>query len=179
MTRPVLDDESRAWLHALAGDGRDEAIVRLRAFLLRAARFEVARRRESVPHLLDRELDELAVESADAARLRALSCLDDYRGGSRFMTWAAKFAILETAVALRKTAWREAQAPPNVLPAIVGDELGALTAEQRDVFEALAVDGVPIDVLAEAMQRTRDDLYRTLRAARDVLRRRLLRTEPV
>jgi RNA polymerase sigma-70 factor (ECF subfamily) len=177
--RPVLDDESRAWLHALAGDGRDEAVVRLRALLLRAARFEAERRRDRVPHVGDRELDVLAIESADAALTRVTSCLGDYRGGSRFTTWAAKFAILETSVVLRRVAWREAQASPNVMPAVVGDELGTLTADQRHVFEALVIDGVPIDVLVEAMQRTRADLYRTLHDARAVLRRRLSRTEPV
>jgi DNA-directed RNA polymerase specialized sigma24 family protein len=64
------------------------------------------------------------------------------------------------------------------LQAILGEELGALTAEQLDVFEALAVDGVPIDVFAEAMQKTRDDVYRTLKTARAVLRGRLTRAEP-
>ena len=169
---PILDDESRAWLHALTGDGRSrgEAVLRLRALLLRAARFEAARRRDRVPHVDDRELDELARTSADAALMRATSCLDHYRGGSRFTTWAAKFAIVETAVRLRKLAWHHAQASPSALPELVSDELGSLTADQRHVFEALAVDGVPIDLFAEAMQRTRDDVYRTLQAARAVLR---------
>ena len=101
---PVLDDESRAWLHALTGDrrSRDDAILRLRALLLRAARFEAGRWRDRVPHVDDRELDELAHASADAALMRATSCLDHYGGNSRFATWAAKFAILETAVRLRK-----------------------------------------------------------------------------
>ena len=177
----VVDDESRAWLHALTGDrrSRGEAVLRLQALLLRAARFEAARRRDQVPHVDDRELDELARASADAALTRATSCLDDYRGGSRFTTWAAKFAILETAVRLRKLAWHHADAPSSTLPEIVGDQLGSLTADQRLVFEALAVDGVPIDLFAETTQRTRDDVYRTLRAARAVLRGRLTRAEPV
>jgi RNA polymerase sigma-70 factor, ECF subfamily len=177
--RPVLDDESRAWLHALTGDGRDEAVLRLRALLLRASRFEAARRRDRGQHIDDRELEELARTSADIALVRVTAGLDGYRGGSRFTTWAAKFAIVETAVTLRKLAWHHEQAPSSALPTIVGDELGALTADQRHVFEALAVDGVPIDVFAEAMQRTRDDVYRTLQAARAVLRGRLARAEPV
>jgi RNA polymerase sigma-70 factor (ECF subfamily) len=179
--RPVLDDESRAWLHALTGDvrSRDEAVLRLRALLLRASRFEAARRRNQVPQIDDRELDELACASADAALMRATSTLDQYRGGSRYTTWAAKFAIVETAVRLRKLAWHHQQAPSSALPRIVGDSLAALTADQRHVFEALAVDGVPIDVFAEAMQRTRDDVYRTLQAARVVLRGHLAPAEPV
>jgi RNA polymerase sigma-70 factor (ECF subfamily) len=175
----VLDDESRAWLHALAGEGRDEAVLRLRALLLRASRFEAARRRDRVPHIDDRELDELAVTSADAALIHATSCLDRYRGGSQFTTWAAKFAILETAVRVRKLAWHHEQAAASALAKIVDDELGALTADQQLVFEALAIDGVPIDVFAEATHRTRDNVYRTLQAARAVLRARLTRVEPV
>jgi hypothetical protein len=43
----ALDADSREWLRALRADGRtkDEAVARLRSLLLRAARFEVARRR--------------------------------------------------------------------------------------------------------------------------------------
>jgi RNA polymerase sigma-70 factor, ECF subfamily len=173
--RPVCDEESRAWLHALTGDGRsrDDAFLRLRALLLCAARFEAGRRRDRVPHIDDRELDDLARTSADAALMHATSCLDRYHGGSRFTTWATKFAILETSVRLRKLAWHDEEAAVTALPTIVGDELWTLTADQRQVFEALAVDGVPIDVFAEAMQRTRDDVYRTLQAARAVLRRRM------
>ena len=177
--RPAFDDDSLAWLLALTGDGRsrDDAFLRLRALLLGAARFEAERRRDRVPHLDSLELDELARTSADAALMHATSCLDRYRGGSRFTTWAAKFAILETAVRLRKLAWRYEQAAATELPKIVGDELWTLTADQRQVFEALAVDGVPIDVFAESMQRTRGDVYRTLQAARAVLRRRMKRTQ--
>ena len=51
--KPSLDDESRAWLDDLRAEGRrkDEAISRLHALQLRAARFEVARRRVTLPHL--------------------------------------------------------------------------------------------------------------------------------
>ena len=44
-SRP-MDGESRAWVAALSGTGRrhDEAVQALHALLLRAARFEVARR---------------------------------------------------------------------------------------------------------------------------------------
>ena len=49
--RPSLDDESRAWLRDLRSDGasQDEAIARLRELLVRAARFEIARRRGAMP----------------------------------------------------------------------------------------------------------------------------------
>jgi hypothetical protein len=69
---------------------------------LRAARFEVARRRSELLHVGDRELERLASVAADAALMRVVADLDHYRGSSRFTTWAAKFALLEAAVRLRK-----------------------------------------------------------------------------
>jgi RNA polymerase sigma-70 factor (ECF subfamily) len=46
----------------------------------------------------------------------------------------------------------------------------ALTLHQRTVFVALALNQVPIDVLAERMQTTRGALYKTLHDARRKLR---------
>jgi RNA polymerase sigma-70 factor, ECF subfamily len=52
----------------------------------------------------------------------------------------------------------------------IGEEL---TQHQRDVLVALAVNGVPIDVLAERLNTTRGALYKTLHDARRKLRRHL------
>src|SRR5438270_7145151 len=89
---PHLDAESRRWMESLRSDGqiREEAIERLHAVLLRAARFEVARRRDSVTGLGRDELDDIAVQSADDALVAVLSKLDQFRGASRFTTWAYK-----------------------------------------------------------------------------------------
>src|ERR671923_1792302 len=96
---PSLDPESREWLRSLRADGttREEAIARLHALLLRAARFEVARRRPMLPHLRGNELEEIALEAADDALMSVLARLDDFRGASRFTTWVYKFALLEAA----------------------------------------------------------------------------------
>ena len=45
-----------------------------------------------------------------------------------------------------------------------------LTDHQRQVFIALALNGVPIDVLAERLGSTRGALYKTLHDARRKLR---------
>lgn len=182
--RCTPDDESRDWLESLTTDGRGEALVRLQALLLRATRFEVARRRDQLLHVDDRDLEQLARTAADAALTRAVADLDHYRGGSRFTTWAAKFALLEAAVRLRKLAWHERQAPsrplraredrlPPKLQAAVSDMIEALPANQRLVFSALAIDGMPIDVFADEMQTTRGDVYRTLQRAREAIHERL------
>ena len=194
---PQLDEESRAWLHDLRSDGvvRDDAIARLHALLLRAARFEVSRRRSLLPHLRGNDLDDIAFQAADDALMSVLRRLDDFRGASRFTTWVYKFALLEAAVKLRKRAWQgrelplepetwdvlssaglrpEAEAEQGELLQAVEEAIAtALTAHQREVLVALAVNGVPIDVLAERTDSTRGALYKTLHDARRKLRRRL------
>ncbi|MGH3035206.1 MAG: RNA polymerase subunit sigma-70, partial [Gaiellaceae bacterium] len=100
--RTALDSESQAWLEALGASGarRDEAVARLHGLLLRATRFEVARRRLALPYLRGNELEDIALEAADDALVAVLRRLDDFRGLSRFSTWAYKFALLEAAVKL-------------------------------------------------------------------------------
>ena len=96
------DEESREWLRCLHAEGsvREDAIARLHALLVRAASFEVARRRPSLPHLRGNDLDDIANQAADDALVSVLRRLDDYRGDSRFTTWVYKFALLEKTVQL-------------------------------------------------------------------------------
>ena len=195
---PHLDPESREWLRDLRGTGRrhDDAVVRLHALLLRAARFEVARRRPTLPHLRGDELGDIALQAADDALMSVLAHLDDFRGASRFTTWVYKFGLLEAAVKLRRRAWQEREVPlepedwavragggPTPAAAAEGRELltavaaaidEVLTPHQRRVLVALALDGVPIDVLAERLRSTRGALYKTLHDARRKLRAHLV-----
>ena len=192
-----FDRESVEWLRALRSQGasRDEAVAKLHALLLRAARFEAARRRHTLPHLRGDDLDDLAVQAADDAVVSVLARLDSFRGASRFTTWAYKFALLEAAVRLRKRAWQGREIPlepedwdglasagPEPTAEVEQRELlatvrraieGELTPHQRRVLVALAVNGVPIDVLAERLGTTRGALYKTLHDARRKLRRNL------
>src|SRR5215218_4132558 len=105
--------DSRAWIDELRSEGpqRDEAIGRLHALLLRAARFEVARRARMVPHLRGGDLDDIALQSANDALIAVLAKLDTFRGESRFSTWAYKFALLESAVKVRRLAWQGREIP--------------------------------------------------------------------
>ncbi|MDQ3997290.1 MAG: sigma-70 family RNA polymerase sigma factor [Gemmatimonadota bacterium] len=195
-TRP-LDPTLHEWPRSLRAAGRegDDAIAALHALLLRAARFEVARRRPSLPHLRGDELDDIALEAADDALVSVLRRLDDFRGESRFTTWVYKFAVLEAAVKLRKRGWQARELPvePEAwnLFASVGLEPDAeaeqselletlqraitelLTSHQRRVLVAVALNGVPIDVLAERLETTRGALYKTLHDARRKLRSHL------
>jgi RNA polymerase sigma-70 factor, ECF subfamily len=192
-----LDAESHEWISDLRSDGaaHERAVKRLHELLLRAARFEVARRRPTLPHLRGNELDDIALEAADDALMSVLGRLDDFRGASRFTTWVYKFALYEAAVKLRRRAWQGREVPlepetwgifassgttpegeaqqGELLQAVQDGIAEALTPRQREVLVALALNGVPIDVLAERLGSTRGALYKTLHDARAKLRAHL------
>jgi RNA polymerase sigma-70 factor (ECF subfamily) len=66
------------------------------------------------------------------------------------------------------------EAETGELLAAVRDGIrGVLTPHQREVLVALALNGVPIDVLAERLNTTRGALYKTLHDARRKLRAEL------
>jgi RNA polymerase sigma-70 factor (ECF subfamily) len=191
------DADSRAWVAALrdSGPAHDAAVERLYRLLIVASRKEVRRRAAHTPALRGGDVDDIAAQSAHDAVVAVLAKLDTYRGLSRFSTWAYKFALLEAAVAMRKRAWQgrevvlDAESWSTVadrgtspsrdvettellgrLGTVIRDEL---TPHQREVLVALAVDGVPIDVLADRLSSTRGALYKTLHDARRKLRARL------
>ena len=189
-----MDVDSRRWIARLGASGheRDEALAELQELLLRAARFEVRRRCATLSQIRGGDQEDLAQQSAGDAMVALLSKLDDFRGESKFTTWAYKFALYEAAAKIRKLAWQgrelplEAEAWPQVpdpgpvpqgeiemndlLAAIRQEIESSLTARQREVLVALALNEVPIDVLAERMETTRGALYKVLHDARRALR---------
>jgi len=139
------------------------------------------------------ELDDLAHQAADDALIAILRKLDEFGGTSRFSTWASKFALHETGVKGRQRAWqnrklgldtqawRQIGAADGLSTQVVLEDretLGVLrdsirldlTPHQREVLTALAINGIPIDVLAERCDTTRGALYKTLHDARRKLR---------
>jgi RNA polymerase sigma-70 factor (ECF subfamily) len=189
-----IDEESKLWLDRLrcAGAQRQAAIGELHELLLRAATFEVRRRQARYAQLAGGDLDDLARQSADDALVALLGKLDEFRGESRFTTWAYKFALYEAAAKVRKRSWRGREVPlsTEAWPALAdgrpqphrraetAEMLRALREEveqhlsphQREVLVALALNDVPIDVLAERLSTTRGALYKTLHDARRKLR---------
>src|SRR5690349_22399512 len=158
----------RDWVAELAAPGHrgEQARKELYALLVKAATFEV--RRRGVPD------DDLAAQAAGDAMLALLKKLHTYRGESRFTTWAYKFALYEAAAKTRRRAWRDRELPleaefathddletPELLRTIAKG-IDELTPHQREVLVALAINGVPIDVLAERNHTTRGALYKTL-----------------
>ena len=198
MTRVArLDLESQAWIDQLSPHSpqRDAAIVALHALLLKAARYEVARRRASSPHLRGDDFDDLAQQSADDAVISVLGKLDDFRGDSRFTTWAYKFALFEAGTKIRRRAWQGREVPlepeswsllahagatphedtetAELLTALRDAIRTELSTHQREVLVAVTLNDVPIDVLAERLNTTRGALYKTIHDARHKLRRAL------
>jgi RNA polymerase sigma-70 factor (ECF subfamily) len=190
----VVGDANRSWLADLRGEPavRAEALAELHALLLGGARFELHRRRATLDHVPHGTLDDLANQAADDALARILTKLGSFRGASRFTTWAYRFVLYEAAVKARRRAWQGREislddhtlltardAGPSPRRTVESSEfltaLGtavqtALTPHQREVFAALALNGVPIDVLAERRNTTRGALYKTLHDARRKLR---------
>ena len=195
---PPADDASQLWLERLdpSSTDREIALGELHTLLLRAAWFEVNRRRAALPHLRGTDHEDLAQQSADDALMAILEKLDDFRGESRFTTWAYKFALLEAAVNVRRRAWQSREIPleedgcavladmatPAQRHAEDAELFGALreeikqtlTVHQREVLVSATLNDVPIDVLAERLGSTRGALYKTLHDARQKLRSALI-----
>lgn len=198
MNTVTLDRESAEWLGELHGNGRarEQAIARLHALLLRVARGVASRRRGTLPDRTIEDADDLCIQAVNDAVMAVLSKLDTYRGTARFTTWACKFAIVETSSRLRRHAWRQrrveldettwdrlSDTAPPILQRLENDQLAValhraiddhLTEKQRLIFESVAMNDVPIDVLAEQLETSRGAIYKTLHDARANLRRALI-----
>ncbi|HEU5062530.1 MAG TPA: sigma-70 family RNA polymerase sigma factor [Solirubrobacterales bacterium] len=199
MTTPTqmhADSPPCDWVERLRADGPEgrAAVSELHGLLLRAARFEVARRSAELAHLRGGDQEDLAQQAADDATMAVLRKLDDFRGESRFTTWAYKFALLEAAVKARGRAWQGREVPLEdtawavladagtgvgqgaenaELLAVLREEIQRLSPRRREVLVAVALNGVPIDVLAERLGSNRGALYKNLHDARRKLREAL------
>ena len=189
-----LDSDSAEWLRVLAGAGppREAALARLHEMLVRIARGEVRRRGPRI-QLTGPELDDLAYQAAADALIAITGKLGQFRGESRFTTWAYKFVIFEVSAKIGRHFWRHPSVPFDAedwdrLPGRFGfdpaqeaewrDLLAALhravneelTARQRRVFVAIVLNNVPLDTLVIEMASNRNAIYKTLFDARRKLR---------
>jgi RNA polymerase sigma-70 factor (ECF subfamily) len=189
-----LDPESAEWLRALAGTGptREAALARLHGLLVRIAQGE-ARRRGPQLRITGPELDDLAHQAAADALVAITGKLGQFRGESRFTTWAYKFVMFEVSAKVGRHFWRHPSVPLDTedwdrLPGHFGfdpareaewrDLLGALrravdevlTARQRAVFVAIVLNEVPLDTLVLELASSRNAIYKTLFDARRKLR---------
>lgn len=182
------------WLGELTATGaaRRDAIRRLHELMLRAARFKLSRMGEA-SRLGQARADEIVQSSADEAVVAILARLSSFEGRSRFTTWAYKFGILHTATAVRRELWSHTDIDLSSVPeptSRLGDPVAhmeglalsealrrcitqSLTPHQQRILIAIAVEGIPIDVIADRLHTTRNTVYKTLHDARRRLREAL------
>jgi len=189
------DPVSRRWVEQLHRDHprHQQAVATLHDLLRRAARHELNRRRSFLPGLAGPELDDVAEQCANDALVNIVAKIDDFKGLSRFTTWAYKFAIFEVSSKLARHAWQghppsrqdlelgeltdtllsgpsEQAERREQLTVLKGAIETDLTSRQREVFVAIALNDVPIDVLALELGSNRNAIYKNLFDARRKLR---------
>jgi RNA polymerase sigma-70 factor (ECF subfamily) len=192
----TTDPESAEWVASLRDARRDMAIGQLHQLLLRVARSEI-RRRNSGGQITGPEVEDLAHQAAADAVLLVISRIDEFRGESRFTTWAYKFAVFEVSTKLGRHFWKHRSAPceapdwdrlpdrlgmppaeaaefEDLIAAVRAATARCLTTKQREVFTAIVVEGVPLDALVTRLGTTRNAVYKVMFDARQKLRRELV-----
>jgi RNA polymerase sigma-70 factor (ECF subfamily) len=189
-----LDPDSAEWLRVLAGTGpqREAALARLHEMLVRIARGEVGRRGPRL-RITGPELDDLAYQAAADALIAITAKIGQFRGESRFTTWAYKFVIFEVSAKIGRHFWRHPGVPFDAedwerLPDRFGfepaqqaewhDLLAALrhavdtelTPRQRQIFVAIVVNEVPLDAMVAELGSSRGAIYKMMFDARRKLR---------
>jgi RNA polymerase sigma-70 factor, ECF subfamily len=188
---------SRQWVEQLrVGHPRHhQTVARLHDVIHRVAIYELSRRRHQLRSIRGPEFDDLAQQAADDALVNVLDRLDEFRGLSRFTTWAYTFVMFEVSAKVAQHAWR--RQPPDVELlewdqlqdplALMPEErleqqarlealsvaIAELTDRQREVFVAVALNDVPIDVVATKLRTNRNAVYKNLFDARRRLRARM------
>ncbi len=192
------------WLAELnaAGSLQNAALADLRALLVRGALYSLRNTRYRLASWDAEHLQQLAEDSAQDALVAVLQRLDDFRGESRFTTWAFKFAVHKALLVARHESWKHISLDemldkqemadldvPSQEPQFDPDrmawrtQVGAmlrevieteLTPHQRRVLIAVAFDDVPLDELAEHFHTNRNAIYKTVHDARRKLKERLL-----
>ena len=187
----VLLTTNEAWLEALRGPGRDEALQQLRAILVRGLQAVLAQR---VPG----RAEALAEDFAQEALLKILESLDTFRSESRFTTWAQKIAVRIAFTELRRKRWQDVSLESmtehvELAPALAIDDTAspAQQAEQHAIFETLRrlidealtdkqwmamtaeLGGMPLEEIVRRMDSNVNAVYKLLHDARKRLKRGL------
>ncbi len=191
---------SAEWLRELKASGPEQAgaLEDLRRYLLRAARHALYRSRARLAHLTRVDLDAVAEDCAQEALVAILAKLDEFRGDSRFTTWAYKFAVNIALVAARREGWKRVSLDDMLqseIPQSLDLGLGAdphrvaqraeawtairdtiehhLTERQRQALTAVVFGDVPLDEIVRHWGSNRNAVYKLLHDARRKLKAHL------
>lgn len=184
-------------------DVQAQALEELRTRLQRGIFYYLSRERSDLSSLSSHELQQMAEDMAQDATLRVMENLDSFRGDSQFTTWATRIAVRVAISDLRRARYKDFSLdnltadgdllpsatalltgeppPPPERAAERGEVLNSLTATLKDsltdrqyqALMAIAVRGVPLEVVAERMGTNRNALYKLLHDARRKLRTEL------
>lgn len=190
------------WLNELRSEGPDQeqAINDLREYLLRAVLYFFSQNPGDLRRLAREEIEQVAQDLAQEALLTILNHLDEFRGESKFTTWAYRFAINISLVEARRRRWKnvslenlladaklpdfqfedqEAKDPDLAVRQqeiwdIIRDVIEHdLTPRQRELLTAIAFEDVPMDVVTERFHTNRNAVYKMVHDARTKLKKTL------
>ena len=197
MTKTRTNEE---WLHDLkaSGEAQESAILDLRDLLLRATLYFFSR---NLSDFEGRERDEIlqrAQDGAQEALIAVMNRLSDFRGDSKFTTWAYKFAINIALMTSRRERRKNvsleqfSQADDGSLPerimrddstgpdqSALQGEVGEvirevieheLTDKQRQILILMVFNEVPMDEVVRQFGTNRNAIYKVLHDARRKLK---------
>ncbi len=184
-----------------SGEAQTTAIEDLRPYLLRAASYSLSQSLRSPASLTPGQVEQLAEDCAQEALLAILRQLPEFRGDSRFTTWAYQFAVNIALMTARRESWKQisldqifdsSDLPQQLIAAeragldpdraALRSEIQAsvrhviehdLTERQRHVLKAIVFDEVPMDEVARHLGSNRNAIYKLLHDTRRKLKERL------
>lgn len=184
-------------------DVQTQAIQDLKERLQRGIFYYLSRERSDLSHHSHHELTQMSEDLAQDATLRVIDNIDTFRGDSLFTTWATRIAVRVAISDLRRARYKDfsldnltadgdtvsATANPmmstkplaperaaertEVFNKIQASLEGVLTERQYRALVAVAVQDIPLEVVAERMGTNRNALYKLIHDARRKLRQHL------
>jgi RNA polymerase sigma-70 factor (ECF subfamily) len=193
---------NQEWLHDLNASGslQESAIADLRDLLLRAALYFFSRNLNDFAGSSRDEILQRAEDCAQDALIAIMNHLSDFRGDSKFTTWAYKFSINVALMAARHERWKgvsldemaspgesafsewmlrdqsEGVAPEKSsmqgeIRGIIQDVIEHdLTERQRRVLFMMVFNDVPMDEVVRHLGTNRNSIYKMLHDARRKLK---------
>ena len=193
---------NQEWLHDLNATGmpQEAAIADLRNILLRAALYFFSRNQSDFGGLSRDEILQQAEDCAQDALIAVMSHLSDFRGDSKFSTWAYKFAINIALMAARRERWKgvsldqlsdsgestlsewviqdksggaapEQSAIQDEVQEVIRDVIESdLTDKQRQVLLLMVFNEVPLDEVVRHLGTNRNAVYKLLHDTRRKLK---------
>lgn len=196
----MADRTNEEWLADLKSDGpeKEAALADLRGAIMTGLPYALSNYLSPD----NPQFKSLTEEVAQETLLRAMDHMDTFEGRSRFTTWVQKIAVRIALTELRRRRWRDfsldslvdeneegvsfpslmidpspdpdARAEQSDMLQRVGRLINEeLTEKQRQAMVATAIEGVPLEEVAQRMGMKRNALYKLLHDARLRLKKRM------